>query len=225
LVVSGTSVGSLIGAMYARGLGWREIEGVLAAGGMSDFKTLLMSRVSGQGIVGVIDKMLDGMEFSDLKKPFAAVAVELKSGRERAFTEGRLCECLGASCAILPYFLPVEVDGIRCVDGAYSNIVPCDAAKALGADFVVGVDLSMGRQNIDSGKRVLDEAYPENGIVPCNPTAKGYAACDVMIAPDMTDYSSLSFNALHEMFDTGYFTTREMMPEIKKKLKKAGYKF
>ena len=74
-VVSGTSVGSLIGAMYARGLGWREIEGVLAAGGMSDFKTLLMSRVSGQGIVGVIDKMLDGMEFSP-EELIASVQIE-----------------------------------------------------------------------------------------------------------------------------------------------------
>ena len=156
-VVAGTSIGSIVGALYARGLSWREIEGVILNSTLSDVKSLIVSRLSGMGVDGIISAMTGGVEFSDLKLPFGAVAVDLDSGEEIVFTKGNLIKSIGASSAIPPYFNAVEIDGRRYVDGAFANIIPCDVAKSLGADVVIGIDLSNNRKRSDRSKFFLDE--------------------------------------------------------------------
>ncbi len=219
-VVVGTSIGSLIGALYARGLSAKEIETIISNSTLSDVKHLLFTRFTGGGVDQMIKLATGNLEFDDLKLPFASVAVDLYSGKEVVFTEGNLIKCIGASCAIPPYFHAVEYNDAKYVDGAFRNIIPCDAAKNLGADFVVGVDLSMNRQSNEISRRALNEMYPENGIVPCNPSENGYAACDVMIAPDLTGYRSTSITSMSEMFDIGYFAAKEKMPEVKAALER-----
>lgn len=221
-VVSGTSIGSIIGGMYARGLSWREIEAVISSAGLNDLKNLIFTRLAGGGIDEIIALATGTLEFSDLKKPFACVAVDLFSGEERVFKEGNLIKAMGASSAIAPYFRAVTIDGRQYVDGAYRNIIPCDAAVGLGADYVVGIDLSMRRETTARGKRFLDDMYPNNNVPIVNPTEAGYKACDFMLAPDLAEFSSTSFNAVGEMFDIGYFTTKENIPAIKRDLYSKG---
>lgn len=223
--VAGTSIGSIVGGLYARGYTSREIENFIVGSVFGDLKRLVVARFSGQGVDGIIASMLGKVEFTDLKIPFAAVAVDLDSGEEKVFTDGTLSKCMGASSAIPPYFKAVTIDGKRYVDGAYRNIVPCDVARGLGADFVVGVDLSNHRETTAQGKRALDDMYPGNGVPVCDPTAAGYAACNYMITPDLREYSSTSFGSLYEMFDIGYFAAKESMPDILAAMKKAGVKF
>lgn len=212
-VVAGTSIGSLVGALYARGLNWREIDVAVSSSGLNDVKNLIVSRLTGHGVDDIIKAVCGNLDFTDLKKPFSAVAVELSSGEEKDFIEGDLVKAIGASCAIPPFFHAVTIDGKQYVDGAYRNSVPCDVAKILGADFVVGVDLSNGRDNNTHNKSYLDDMYKNNGVPLCNP-AKGYEYCDYMIAPDLTKYSSTSFDALDEMFDIGYFHAKERIGDI-----------
>ena len=213
--VAGTSIGSIVGGLYARGLSAREIEAVVLGSGINDVKTILMSRLSGSGVDGLIGIATGKMDFSDLKIPFAAVAVDLYSGEEAVFTEGDLVKCMGASSAIPPYFRAVEYNGRTYVDGAFRNIIPCDAARNLGADVVVGIDLSGNRRSSENSKRALDEMYPVNGITVCDPSAAGYDACDVMIAPDLSAYTATSLGSLTEMFEIGYFAAKEKIPEIR----------
>lgn len=214
-VVVGTSIGSIVGCLYARGLSWREIEGVILNSSISDVKNLIVSRLSGVGVDGILSSAVGKLDFSDLKIPFAAVAVDLENGEEKVFTEGNLIKSIGASSAIPPYFRAVEIDGRRYVDGAFANIIPCDVARSLGADIVIGIDLSNNRKRSDRSKFFLDEMYPDNGVPVCDPSSKGYEACDVMIAPDMQEYTATSFGAVAEMFDLGYFETKKLMPQIK----------
>lgn len=213
-VVAGTSIGSIIGGLYAKGYGWREIESVIMGGGVNDVAAMFIKRVAGSGVDEMIGEIVGKTDFSDLKLPFAAVAVDLDSGEEKVFTQGDVATCMGASSAIAPYFRAVTIDGRRYVDGAYRNIIPCDAARALGCDKVVGVDLSCGRRSTANGKKILDEMYPSNGIPVCNPTQKGYSACDYMIAPDLAAFTSTDFRNMGEMFDIGYFSAKEAMPAL-----------
>ena len=216
--VAGTSIGSIVGGLYARGFSAREIEAVVLNSGINDVKNILLSRLSGAGVDGLIGLATGKMDFSDLKIPFAAVAVDLYSGEEVVFTEGDLIKSMGASSAIPPYFRAVEYNGRTFVDGAFRNIIPCDAVKKLGADFVIGIDLSANRISSEGSKKNLDEMYPANGVPVCNPSAAGYAACDIMIAPDLTGYTATSLGSLTEMFEIGYFAVKEKLPEIKAKL-------
>lgn len=218
-VLSGASIGSVAGCLYAKGLSYKEIEAFVMASGIADVKNLVVARMGGDGIDAILQKALSFMDFSEMKKPFAAVAVDLESGEEKHFTDGNLIKGIAASCAIAPYFPPVEIDGRKYVDGAYRNIIPCDVVKSMGADFVVGVDLSNYRTSNEEGKRLLDSMYPECGVPISNPSEAGYEACDVMIAPDLTPYTATSFESIGEMFDLGYFAAKEKMNEIKEKAK------
>lgn len=221
-VISGTSVGSIIGALYARGLSWREIEGMISSAGLSDLKSFVFARLAGGGIDDIISLATGNLDFAELKKPFGCVAVDLFSGEEKVFTEGNLAKALGASSAIPPYFGAVTIDGKQYLDGCYRNIIPCDVAVSLGADYVVGIDLSMNRQSTENGKKLLDELYPNNNIPVSNPSKAGYEACNFMLAPDLSKYTATSFEAVGELFDIGYFLAKEQMPDVKKSLEEAG---
>lgn len=72
----------------------------------------------------------------------AVVAFDINSGAEILITEGPLVEAVMASCAIPGVFPPVQKDELLLMDGGILNPVPCDHARALGADVVIGVDLS-----------------------------------------------------------------------------------
>lgn len=222
-VVAGTSIGSFIGALYARGYSAGEIESILIGSNLDDVRSFLMARISGVGIDGILAKSTGNLDFEDLKIPYAAVAVDLASGEKVVFTDGVLSKCMGASCAIPPYFKAVEYLGRRFVDGAFADVVPCDVARELGADFVIGIDLTGNRQSSERSKRSLDEMYPNNGVRVCNPSEEGYAACDYMLTPDLVGFGATSVNAMGEMFDIGYFLAKEHMKDIKAALKKAGF--
>ena len=195
-VVAGTSIGSVIGALYARGLSSRDIGAIISGTAIGDVAGLMMVRLTGGGLDKMIGMATGSLEFSDLKIPFAAVAVDLESGEETVFTDGELLKCIASSSAIPPYFNAVEYNGRKYVDGCFRNIIPCDAAVKLGADFVIGVDLSMNRDSNRIGLPALGEMYPVHGITECNPSAAGYGACDVMIAPDLSAYSATSVSLM-----------------------------
>ena len=223
-MIAGTSIGSIVGALYAKGFSFREIEQVLSGCGLDDVKRLVIARLGGSNIDEIIEKATGKMDFSDLNIPFCAVTVDMENGEEADIKEGNLITAVGASCAIPPFFKPVTIDGKKFVDGAYRNIVPCDVVKNMGADFVVGTDLSGKRTTNAISKKPLDDKYPGNGVPFCNPSEKGYLACDYMICPDLNDFSATSFGEIGRMFDLGYFAAKNAMQEIKTKLKSKGFK-
>ena len=145
-VVCGTSIGALVGAVYANGdLDWLE-EWV-------DHLTwqmvvrLLDLRLSG-GLLGgrkvfdVFANQFNGRGIDDLELPFAAVATELDTGREVWLRDGGVVDAVRASIAIPGLFTPVWHDGVWLVDGGLSNPVPVSAARAMRADCVIAVDLN-----------------------------------------------------------------------------------
>ncbi|MFX1761754.1 patatin-like phospholipase family protein [Paraburkholderia sp. A1RI-2L] len=145
-VVCGTSIGALVGAVYANGdLDWLE-EWV----GKLTWQTvvrLLDLRFSG-GLLGgrkVIDlfaKQFNGRTIDDLAIPFAAVATELDTGREVWLRDGGVVDAVRASIAIPGLFTPIWHDGVWLVDGGLSNPVPVSAARAMRADTVIAIDLN-----------------------------------------------------------------------------------
>src|SRR5690349_5378554 len=145
-VVCGTSIGALVGAVYANdtlptleewvvALTWRKVmgyfdisfsSGLLKGGKLFDYLRggLLVKRIE------------------DLNRPFAAVATDLANGREVWLREGMVSDAVRASIAMPGLFTPY-VDGDRLlVDGALVNPVPVSLARAMEADFVIAVDLS-----------------------------------------------------------------------------------
>lgn len=145
-VVCGTSIGALVGAVYANGdLDW--LEDWVSKLTWQTVVRLLDLRFSG-GLLGgrkVIDlfaQQFNGRAIDDLKVPFAAVATELDTGREVWLREGGVVDAVRASIAIPGIFTPIWHDGVWLVDGGLSNPVPVSAARAMRADTVIAIDLN-----------------------------------------------------------------------------------
>lgn len=214
-VVSGTSIGSIIGSLYAKGFSATDIIELLKTVNMSDITRFIMIKMDMGKAQKVIDDILGELSIEDLNLPYAAIATELKTGKEIVLTKGSAARAVSASSAMPPFFKPVEIDGRFLIDGAYVNAVPSDAAKNLGADYVVGIDLSAYKLNETTNRSLLLELFGVNITPAADARKKGYLHADVMLTPDLKSFKATSLSGSEEMFEAGYKAAMEQMDKIK----------
>ncbi len=215
--VAGTSVGSLVGALYAYGMNSHQIEEAAMNLKESDIKTSKIIFISSKatGIEKVARDLVGDTDIKDLKKKFAAVAVDIGNGEEVDFYEGDLAKIVSASCCVPIVFSPVVIDGRRFVDGGLSNTVPSDIVRFMGADIVVGVDINSTRAQGTDSDGMLDIAKATLGIAMEANVVKGVINSDVMIRPDLKRFSSTKFKGASEMIEEGYKAAMANMDQIK----------
>ena len=228
-VVTGTSIGSIVGAAYAMGMSWEEsLQAVKTVNFSSLKKKGLLASITmtdSEAIERALLPILGKRDISSLNKPFAAVAVDLLTGEETVFTQGNLVKALTASSAMVPAFSPLVWEGKHLVDGAYLNPIPADVARALGAEVVVSIDLSTPKSAATDSLQMVGVMLSTIKIAMKNARYKGYQNSDIVIHPDLTGYAASKFEGLDEMFAIGYEETKKRMPEIKSLLKRHRVKF
>ncbi len=171
-VVCGASIGALVGAAYccgkldklgkwAEAITWRQVIGMMdvgmSGGGLIDGKPLIKA-LRGLGVTGAIE---------DLKKPFAAVATDLATGREVWFQSGPVLDAIRASVAIPGIFSPVRHAGQWLLDGGLVNPVPVSLCRALGADVIIAVNINgdqLGRWKKDEPAAPPPERPPRDTL-------------------------------------------------------------
>lgn len=150
-VVAGTSIGSLVGGVYANGrlealretllqIEWKEILYYFF-----DFSVPRGGLIDGKRIAEFIHEFVADAELGDLAVPFRAVATDILSGREVVLSDGRLIEAIRASIAVPGIFTPVTRGESALVDGGLVNPVPVSTTRDMGADFVIAVDINSNR--------------------------------------------------------------------------------
>ena len=214
-IVAGTSIGSVIGALYAKGYTVGDMLRLKESLGVSDPQNILLFYLGGTGLVGIMRRVTGGAYFDDLVKPFRAIATDLISGEEVVMGAGEVSTAIAASSAIPPAFRPVLRDGRRLVDGAYVNSVPADVVKSLGAERILGIDLGKETDTNQNIKKALDELYPENGVKLGKKSVQGYACSDFVLAPDLKDISGADITKLDKMYEIGYAEAVKNMSYIK----------
>ena len=220
-VVAGTSIGSVVGAMVAFGYSSDDMLGLVDRSGLKSV-SFAANDVLVEGSTLEFARFLVGDKgFSDTKLPFAAVATDLDTGEEVLLTEGDMPEALAASCAIPPVFRPIKRDGRRLVDGAFVNAVPADVVRRLGADVVISINLSHIASNC-VGKNALDGVYPENGVKEGDRLHQAYEFSDIVISPDLAEFSTSDITRLDEMYSIGYDEAKLNMDAVKKLLRTHG---
>lgn len=145
-VVAGTSIGALVGAVYVSGqlqdfTDWVTGLGVRDVVRLMDF-TLSGGFVKGERLFGYFHERHPNPNIEDLPQRFVSVSTEMKSGREIWITHGPVLQAARASCAIPGLFTPVKHHDRWMLDGGLVNPVPVSAARALGADVVIAVNLN-----------------------------------------------------------------------------------
>lgn len=146
-MVAGTSAGALVGGAYAAGLSVAELEEWASRLRWRDFGRMTLSRLGVQSnarIEELIRARFPSTRFEDLTIPFAAVATDLHTGKPVVMSgTGDVARAIRASCAIPGWYMPViDEQNRQLVDGGLVANIPTTAARSLGADIVVAVDVN-----------------------------------------------------------------------------------
>lgn len=224
--VAGTSAGSIVGAMYSFG---KTPEEMLKIARTLDVKDIRKSKFfmpsKTDGIEDLIKQNLGDVDVSQSKIPFSAIAVDLISSREIAFTRGNLAKVIAGSCAVPGIFVPVEYEDMHLSDGGLQNNIPSDVPRHFGCDYVVAVDVNSTRGYGTSSLKVLDVILATIRIMSKSNCNKGYLNADIVVAPSMKEYKSTKIDDIDAMYAEGYQAGLEAVPKIleliSKKPKKA----
>lgn len=147
VAVAGTSMGAVVGGLYAAGKLDEYAEWVVTLS-QRDVRRLLDPVLPGPGllklerVLGRVNEMLDGALIEDLPIPFTAVATDVGAQREVWFTSGPVDVAIRASVAIPGVVTPIMVNGRLLVDGGVMNPVPMEPVIGVDADFTLAVSLS-----------------------------------------------------------------------------------
>lgn len=221
-VVTGSSIGGIVGALYAKGYSSQDMIGIVESLNRKEFAKNLKPFSDLEFGERFLEDYLEG-DFSGLPIPFAVCATDGETNGRQVFTEGKLTRALTASAAIPPFFRAVEIGGRRYYDGAFSDAIPADVCKDLGAELVVGIDLSaFVRPEEEKGRfsRIVGSAI--SAITPVKYTAdcksRGYHAADLMLRPNLIDFraTDVSRSAMDAMFEIGYEEAKAHLGELRR---------
>ncbi|MEG1933690.1 MAG: patatin-like phospholipase family protein [Kiritimatiellia bacterium] len=229
-VIAGSSIGALIGAIYASGAMEAFVKEVEAF----DFPKLakLFAEVrfpragllSGKPILKWLAKksLLGNKTFDDLEIPFAVIATDLFKEESVVLRSGSLIDAVRASIAIPGIFDPVMCNQRILVDGGLSDPIPVSVARQLGADIVIAVDINVQQKLLDPQQvptifmtLLQTSRIFENQMTRL--TLAHYPA-DILIKPDIGHIQSLDFYGGKEAIRKGELAVEQIRPQLLKAL-------
>lgn len=146
--VAGSSMGALVGGVYAAGKleAFHEwVKGIDKKRMLEliDFSLSINHLAKGDRIIEAIMEFVPDVAIEDLPIPYCAVATDLTSGREVLFNKGSLFKAIRASITLPTFYKPVERDGMVLIDGGVINPIPLNRVKRQEGDILVGVDVNV----------------------------------------------------------------------------------
>lgn len=212
--IAGTSAGSIIGAAYCAGM---TVDDILTFSRIMNWRKLVRPTLSRRGFLSfaplerTVNGIMGEIEFSDLKRPFAAVATDMQTGAPYIFEEGPVARAIHASSAIPGVVVPVVVNGRVLSDGGLSDNLPVQKARDLGAEYVIGVDLL---QPSEKKGNIIQFSIAAAEIM-VRQSGGGFKEADCLIIPELAGRSYVRFSKADEFFALGQQAARAAMPEIR----------
>ncbi len=221
-IVVGTSAGSVVGALYAGGMSGFEMQKLalqMEEGMVLDWTLPNRGVLKGEALQAFINQKLRNQSIQKLPKPLGVVATDLQSGEMVLFRQGNTGMAVRASSTLPGIFQPVEISGRDYVDGGLTSPVPAQAARTMGADFVIAVDISnVGRREKLTG--TMDVMLQTFAIMGHAISQHELEDADVVIRPKTAAISSTDFEDRHLAILEGEKAAAAIMPELKARLAK-----
>ena len=222
--VAGCSAGAVLAAMYCSGM---PIEGIRAFVPYLTWRRLARPVRSDKGLfsMGRLERwlvmLMGDLAFSDLEIPLAIVTMDAESGERVLLHEGRLACAVRASCSIPGFITPAEIDGRFLADGGVVDNLPVDAARQIGADFVIGVDVfepyyGRGSGLLGNGLTAFETLVRNSG--------GGVGRADFLIKPHTAGQTFVRFSHYNKLIALGEAAAEESLPSLVKSLDKIGYR-
>ena len=212
-IISGTSMGSLVGVLYAAGKTPDEIQKLVKASPVIKIVRLAWGK-SGVFKMSQIRKILEtevGVDnFSSLKKPFYLSVSNINEGKAEVIHQGELFDYVLASCSVPVLFMPQIINNVTYVDGGLYDNLPsqsirelCKTLIGVHINFTGTVDEFKGMKEV--GERIFMLAIDQN-------VKSSMKTCDIIIdPPKMQEFTFWDFDKVDEIVEVGYSFTKEMI--------------
>lgn len=221
--IAGSSAGALVGAGYCAGLEIGQLRQLALA---SNWRTMAQLTRSRHGLISfakmeqLIVALVGDLDIRDLDIPFTAVVTDMAEGERTFLRQGRVATAVCASCSVPGIITPVQIDGRLYCDGGISDNLPVDAVRAMGADYVIAVDLFVPIYRQQYG--LLGDLSAAIEIL-----VRDAGGCrkqaDCLIEPAIAGHSYLNFGSRksQEYMALGQLAAEQMLPTIQAALAEA----
>ncbi|HRQ47957.1 MAG TPA: patatin-like phospholipase family protein [Rhodocyclaceae bacterium] len=240
-VIAGTSIGAVIGALYASGLSAKEIRAIFDEfGGSSldamsalmdddvglDLGKLLTIDMSNGGLIDqsgflrFLASKTTAKTFADLEIPLRVIATDYWSGETIVLDSGDLIEAAGASMAVPGLFAPLKRDERLLIDGGTSDPLPWNHLTGC-CDLIVAVDVSGSRRRSADGLApLLEVLFNTFEIMQQSIVAEKmrHGAPDIYIKPDISGIRLLHFNRIETILEQAEPAARQLRDAIEQRL-------
>ena len=224
-LIVGTSVGSLVGSLYAAGNNGFALQKMaidMDEAAISDWSVPFFSQstgvLKGEGLQNYVNKSVRNQPIEKLKIPFGAVATDLHTGQPILFRRGNTGLAVRASSAVPGVFNPVRIGNIDYVDGGLVSPVPVSFARKMGADFVIAVNISAqpDAQPASSTFEVLLQTF---AIMGQSINQHELKQADIVIRPELGSMKGNDFNNRNQAILAGEKAALAEMEKIRQRLK------
>ena len=247
-LVVGTSVGSLIGSLYASGYNAKQLEQLAlntSDSELTDFTLSNQGFIEGIKLKNFINAKVGGRAIENFPISFAAVAAEKHTLKRAVFSSGDAGLAVQASCSVPNIFIAPRIPekvGKKYVDGGVVSLVPVDTARDLGADIIIAVDVTAANANSPANNKIptinslssfwgfLESSFVANATASVTDSSQSNTKrstamrrererADIIIIPDIGHISSLDTSQRRALMTAGMQATTPQIAAIKQLIK------
>ena len=219
-MIVGTSAGSLVGALYSAGYGAVDLLQValqIEDSVFSDWSLPDRGFIKGEVLQNFVNRAVQNRPLEKLNKIFGTVVTDLQSGQAVVFRTGNTGMAVRASSSVPGVFQPVTINGRDYVDGGLVSPVPVRAARAMGADVVIAIYVSIDPR---LGKTVdsIDVLLQSFAIMVQSVAAFELTSADIVIRPDIGAMRGTDFDNRRQAISAGEKAGLAAVEAIKRKI-------
>ncbi|MDD5702101.1 MAG: patatin-like phospholipase family protein [Dehalococcoidales bacterium] len=236
-MIAGTSIGALVGALYAieRDAALLKNQAMqLDSRGLASLVDLTLPKsgfIRGKRVTSLLRRFIGDAQFKDLSTPLFCVATDIITGEEIVINQGSVLEAVRASISIPIIFTVAKSNGRYLVDGGLVNPVPVSVLRKMGADYIIAVDVTPNRteraaylrKQIEAKEPGIFQVMVQSIYITTYLTARTVSeGADALVHPQLAQIGPGEFHRARECILQGELAAVDSLTNIKKQLKTAG---
>ena len=219
VLVTGTSAGSLVAALYASGKNGAQLQYIaetMEEATIADWTLQVFTRgaLRGEALAKYVNGQVGQKPIEAMPMPLGIVATDLNSGNDIVFQRGDTGTAVRASSAVPAVFQPVRIGNHEYVDGGLVSPVPVRAAKKMGAELIIAVDISSPPEAA-SASGTLEILLQTFTIMGKSINSLELQGADVVIRPQLLGISSADFGARKRSIEAGRKAMLAALPQLR----------
>ncbi len=217
--VAGTSAGSVVAALYASGKTGAQLQQIgesMEEAAITDWTLPVFNSglVRGDALAKYVNQQVGGRAIENMALPLGIVATDLYSGEMMVFQRGNTGMAVRASSAVPALFQPVKISGRSYVDGGLVSPVPVRAARLMGAQVVLAIDITSPPDSSGSDNTIT-VLLQTASIMGKSINAFELKEADVVVRPDLREVSSADFSSRKKAIEAGRRAMLEFLPQLR----------